>query len=320
MHRLLAAADYDVSRAEHGIICLDEVDKIATAKVSHGKDVGGEGVQQALLKILEGTTLQISAKSERGGGKPSSSGGYSGGNGGNLGNASSGGTSGKNEVYSVRTDNILFILLGAFVGLPKIVQDRVSRGGMGFGQRVRSGKENDSQTFFKDNEELKRQRLPSSATHENNILDLVEPSDLLKFGLIPELVGRVPVYTALSALNEDDLVRVLTEPRNALIRQYEQQFQLDGIELRCTSAALREIARTAKDMQTGARGLRTVMERLLGDAMYLAPGGYSSKLVVHFSLFSNVLHNRIIDKIHHRHRGGGKEKTGSNLSGQGPAT
>lgn len=278
VQRLLAAANYDVARAEQGIICLDEVDKIATAKVNHGKDVSGEGVQQALLKIIEGTTLQISAKQERSAGRPSATGGYPGGNpagGGGGSSASPGGASGKGEIFNVRTDNILFIFTGAFIGLQKIVSDRVSRGSMGFNRPVRVNNTDSSQMFLVGKENVLKKHLPFFTINSDSaptMLDLVEPGDLQKYGLIPELVGRIPVTTALSALDEESLVRVLTEPRNALMRQYEQLFQLSGVELRCTSGALREIARAALGMETGARGLRTVMERLLGDAMFEAPG------------------------------------------------
>ena len=287
VQRLLAAANYDVARAERGIICLDEVDKIATAKVSHGKDVSGEGVQQALLKIIEGTTLQINAKSERNAPSKSPSNGFQpSGNGGGLGSGSttgggigigSSGPAAKGEVYNVRTDNILFIFTGAFIGLQKIIMDRVSKGSIGFGQPVRASNA-ENQTSLKGEEELFRKFLPfftsndESGDEARNPLDLVEPGDLQKFGLIPELVGRVPVTTALAALDEEALVRVLTEPRNSLMRQYEQLFQLSGVEVRFTSAALREVAKSALGMGTGARGLRTVLERLLGDAMFESPG------------------------------------------------
>ena len=281
VQRLLAAANYDVARAEQGIICLDEIDKIATAKVNHGKDVSGEGVQQALLKIIEGTTLQISAKQEKSAGRSSPTGGYPGGSqaGGSGGSSSSpSGASGKSEVFNVRTDNILFICTGAFLGLQKIISDRVARGSMGFNQPVRSSKGDSSQMFLKAEETAFKKYLPFFAPNSDNattMLDLVEPGDLQKYGLIPELVGRIPVTTALSALDEESLVRVLVEPRNALMRQYEQLFQLSGVELRCTSGALREIARAALGMETGARGLRTVLERLLGDAMFEAPGMFN---------------------------------------------
>ncbi|KAF2837017.1 ATP-dependent Clp protease ATP-binding subunit clpX [Patellaria atrata CBS 101060] len=291
VQRLLAAADYDVAAAERGIICLDEIDKIATAKMAHGKDVSGEGVQQALLKIIEGTTLQIQAKQERsGGGKaPSNAPGSAGGTyssqkplGGNL---SSNQTGGKGEVYNVRTDNILFIFTGAFVGLHKMTLERVSKGSIGFGATVRSSSPTAGthETTFKGQDEMFRKYLPyfiipsessqgSSIERTYNTLDLVEPSDLQKYGMIPELLGRIPISCALSALDEEALVRVLTEPRNSLMRQYEQLFQLSGIELRFTSGALREIAKTAAAMGTGARGLRTVLERLLGETMFETPG------------------------------------------------
>jgi ATP-dependent Clp protease ATP-binding subunit ClpX len=291
VQRLLASCNYDVARAERGIICLDEVDKIATAKVSHGKDVSGEGVQQALLKIIEGTTLQIAAKQERGaggrpGGSPSNpttgSGSFPSGSsgagplGGSAGNGSGPQGGGKGEVYNVRTDNILFIFTGAFIGLQKVILDRVSKGSIGFGAPVRAANSSDPNAL-KGEEELFKKFLPFFTPNEGestvrNPLDLVEPSDLQSYGLIPELVGRIPVTTALAALDEEALVRVLTEPRNCLMKQYEQLFQLSGVELRFTSAALREVARAAIGMSTGARGLRTVMERLLGDAMFEAPG------------------------------------------------
>ncbi|KAI9807597.1 MAG: hypothetical protein M1825_005537 [Sarcosagium campestre] len=290
VQRLLVASNYDVARAERGIICLDEVDKIATARVSHGKDVSGEGVQQALLKIIEGTTLQIHAKQERGGagggGRPSSSGGNFGngsgfGGGGGMGNTSSGAASGgKSETFNIRTDNILFIFTGAFIGLHKLILDRVSRGSIGFGQPIRANNADPHQTTLSESDSpLFKKYLPFFTSNSDgtssagyNALDLVEPGDLQKYGMIPELVGRIPITTALAALDEEALVRVLTEPRNSLMRQYEQLFQLSGVELRCTSPALREMAKSALGMGTGARGLRTVLERLLGDAMFEAPG------------------------------------------------
>lgn len=290
VQRLLAAANYDVAAAERGIICLDEIDKIATAKVSSGKDVGGEGVQQALLKIIEGTTLQIQAKSERGN-TPSGTGrvpaSFPGGSPSNMGGGQQ--QPGKTETYNIRTDNILFICAGAFTGLHKTILDRVSKGSIGFGANVRatSSSSNLHETTLKGEDELFRKHLPfyhapppPSATGAQgkkqeavyNTLDLVEPQDLQKFGLIPELVGRIPVSCALSSLDVEALVKVLTEPRNSLLRQYEQLFQLSSIELRFTSPALYSVAETAAQMGTGARGLRTVMERLLSDAMFETPG------------------------------------------------
>ncbi|KAM0805296.1 P-loop containing nucleoside triphosphate hydrolase protein [Usnea florida] len=303
VQRLLAAANYDVAAAERGIVCLDEIDKISTAKVSHGKDVGGEGVQQALLKIIEGTTLQIQAKQEksaRGPSSPSSSyptnsplsGGMMGGpssTSSGSGNTSSGPS--KAETYNVRTDNILFIFAGAFTGLQKMVMNRIAKGSIGFGSPIRSSSSSsslpsggrDSTISVRTGSEeskLFEKHLPFFAPQspdqptltEYNPLDLVEPTDLQTFGLIPELVGRIPVSAALSALDEDALVRVLTEPRNSMIKQYEQLFQLSGIELRFTRGALREVAKSALGMGTGARGLRTVCERLLTETMFEAPG------------------------------------------------
>ena len=305
VERLLVAANYDVVAAEQGIICLDEVDKIAAAKTAHGKDVGGEGVQQALLKIIEGTTLHIQAKQEKSapgsrsatgldpgastgspmyGGKYASSGPAS-----SSGSGSPTSSSSKGETYSIRTDNILFVFTGAFIGLNKMILNRVSKGSIGFGSPIRS-----SSSLSSDNPDMTLAVKPGSEESKilekhlpfftpaspdqvahYNPLDLLEPIDLQTYGMIPELVGRIPVTTALSALDEDALVRVLTEPRNSLVRQYEHMFQLSGIELRFTSGALREIAKSSLGMGTGARGLRTCVERLLGEAMFEAPGWLS---------------------------------------------
>ena len=299
VQRLLAAANYDVAQAERGIICLDEIDKISAAKVSHGKDVGGEGVQQALLKIIEGTTLQIQAKQEK---SSSKSPGFSSSNyptngpmsGGILspsstssspGNTTSGPS--KPETYNVRTDDILFIFTGAFVGLQKLVLNRIAKGSMGFGSIIRSSPSSSSKTdnniSVKPGSEESRlfeKHLPFFAASspdqgssiQYNPLDLVEPTDLQSYGLIPELVGRIPVSAALSALDEDTLVRVLTEPKNSLMKQYERMFQREGKELHFTRGALRQIAKSCLDMGTGARGLRTCCERLLTETMYEAPG------------------------------------------------
>lgn len=300
VERLLAAANYDVVVAEQGIICLDEVDKIAAAKTAHGKDVGGEGVQQALLKIIEGTTLHIQAKQEKSApsrsvtgvdpsgstGSPMYGGKYASSSPAASGPGSQNPSSSKGETYSIRTDNILFIFTGAFIGLNKLILNRVSKGSIGFGSPIRS-----SSSLSSDNPDMILSVKPGSAESKifekhlpfftpsspdqaahYNPLDLVEPTDLQAYGMIPELVGRIPVTTALSALDEDALVRVLTEPRNSLVRQYEHMFQLSGVELRFTSGSLREIAKSALGMGTGARGLRTCVERLLGEAMFEAPG------------------------------------------------
>ncbi|KXL49464.1 hypothetical protein M433DRAFT_75279 [Acidomyces richmondensis BFW] len=305
VQRLLAAANYDVAKAERGIICLDEIDKIATAKVSHGKDVSGEGVQQALLKIIEGTTLQIQAKQERSSSGTSNtagaggrhqgfptSGPLSGGGGGGQQNPTSSGGQ-KGEIYNVRTDHILFICAGAFNGLHKMILDRISKGSIGFGAAVRaapsSSNSNDSnlhETILEGEDALFEKHLPyymppqeskqplggQPSKRKFNTLDLVEPQDLQRYGLIPELVGRIPLTCALSSLDVPALVQVLTEPRNSLLQQYKQLFALSSIDLRITSPALHLIAANAAKMGTGARGLRTVMERVLADAMFETPG------------------------------------------------
>ncbi|KAL2852512.1 P-loop containing nucleoside triphosphate hydrolase protein [Aspergillus pseudoustus] len=302
VHRLLAAANYDVEQAERGIIVLDEIDKIAAAKVSHGKDVGGEGVQQALLKIIEGTTIQVQAKPERSAprttGTPSSSAYPSN---SPLGNSpftppSGGNMSHRGETYNVRTDNILFICSGAFGGLHKLVMDRISRGSMGFGQPVRTPQTSTERSHAADSpanqpipilpgseeEALYKKHLPfftppsvSSPEAEPtyfNALDLLNQTDLQNFGFIPELIGRIPVTAALSTLSQPLLVRILTEPRNSLVAQYTALFSLSGIELRFTTPALHKIAANAFTMGTGARALRTEMETILSDAMFETPG------------------------------------------------
>ncbi|KAF2085732.1 ATP-dependent Clp protease [Saccharata proteae CBS 121410] len=299
VQRLLAAANYDVAEAERGIICLDEIDKIATARVSHGKDVSGEGVQQALLKIIEGTTLQIQAKPASGAKPGPSASGYTTYTPPGSGTAGGGSTGAqpphqKGEVFNVRTDNILFICTGAFTGLHKTILDRISKGSIGFGAPVRAANPETGtyDTTLKGEEALFRKHLPfytpepsersqsSKGQVSMNTLDLVEPADLQKFGMIPELVGRIPISCALSSLDEEALVRVLTEPRNSLVKQFEQLFSLSGVELRFTSGALREIAKAAGGMGTGARGLRTVIERLLGEAMYETPGSTTKHVLV----------------------------------------
>ncbi|KAJ5541619.1 hypothetical protein N7494_006695 [Penicillium frequentans] len=281
VHRLLAAANYDVEQAERGIIVLDEVDKIAAAKISHGKDVGGEGVQQALLKIIEGTTVQVQAKPEKNPRINSPPNSY----------PSNTEPPNKGEVFNVRTDNILFIFSGAFVGLHKLVMDRISRSSMGFGQPVRShdvsGPSDTSSTEplpivpGSEEEELYKKHLPffTSASPAScseptyfNALDLLTPADLQSYGFIPELIGRIPVTAALSTLTQPLLMRILTEPRNSLQVQYTTLFSLSGIELRFTTPALHTIASNAFKMGTGARALRTEMETILSDAMFEVPG------------------------------------------------
>ena len=281
VQRLLSAANYDVAKAERGIICLDEIDKIATAKVSHGKDVSGEGVQQALLKIIEGTTLQIQAKAERNSASPRGSSRFSDSSSG-PGSLSGGANPsqphpGKAETYNIRTDNILFICTGAFVGLHRLVLDRLAKGSIGFGATL--GSTNTStdpnDPTIPGSDALFAKHVPfysPSPTGRQNALDLTTPSDLQKYGLIPELIGRIPSVCAVSPLTTSMLVQVLTEPRNSLLKQYERLFSLSGVELRVTTPALHSVARQAGESGTGARGLRAVLDRLLADAMFEAPG------------------------------------------------
>lgn len=294
--RLLSAANYDIEAAEQGIIVLDEIDKIAGAKISYGKDVGGEGVQQALLKIIEGTTVQVQAKPERSAGRgPGGTSGRGSPHDGPTSGGSSAPPGGKGEMFNVRTDNILFICTGAFANLHKIIIDRKAMGGMGFGASIRSSnahaaadgvmlKGADAIRFKKDvpffvpseSEKpdpfgIRQQRREDRV----NVLDHVQPADLQKYGLIPELIGRIPTTCAVAALDEEALVRVLTEPKDSLVRQEEYKFSLRNIELRITQGALREIARTASKMGTGARGLRHVVDKLLLWAKYETPGTFS---------------------------------------------
>ena len=223
--QLLQNADYDIEAASKGIIYIDEIDKIARKGDSPSitRDVSGEGVQQALLKIIEGTDANIPPKGGR--------------------------KHPQQEFIRLNTDNILFILGGAFIGLDKIIQQRVRGSSMGFGARVESRRDDDLSRLYGE----------------------VHPIDLIKFGLIPEFVGRIPVVTNVEDLSEDDLVRILTEPKNALTRQYQKLFELDKVRLRFTANSLRAIARKSIEQKTGARGLRNVMENVMLDIMYQLP-------------------------------------------------
>ncbi|KAK7921310.1 P-loop containing nucleoside triphosphate hydrolase protein [Apiospora marii] len=285
IERLLIEANYDIKACEHGIVVLDEFDKIAKRETMNGRDVGGEGVQQALLKLVEGTKVSVNVKDNRSSTSRSASPITTNYSGPGSTSSSSGPQSappqpGKVDQYTIDTSNILFVFCGAFVGLDKVILNRVAKPSMGFGSelRGRSGNStiNDSKPDLPPELFKHLPHRPPNASDASVLtaLDLTTPEDLQGFGFIPELIGRLHNVVALSPLSRDDLLRILTEPRNSLVAQYTALFETYPSHLTFTRKSLKAIAARAEQARTGARGLKMEMERVLAEAMFDAPMPY----------------------------------------------
>lgn len=264
--KLIQAADYDIERAEHGIIYIDEIDKISkkSENVSITRDVSGEGVQQALLKIIEGTNASVPPQGGR--------------------------KHPQQELIQINTSNILFICGGAFDGLNKVIETRIGKKSIGFNAEIDENKIKDSDA----------------------VLRSVQPQDLVKFGIIPEFVGRVPVVVTLDALDEDNLIQILTEPKSAIVKQYQKLLSLDDVELEFSAEALREIAHESMVRETGARGLRAIIENVMTDIMYEIPSDDAiEKCIVTKDTVINGSEPDIIKREAKNGKSQNKKKTGT---------
>ena len=264
--KLIQAADYDIERAEHGLLYIDEIDTISTQSetVSITRDVSGEGVQQALLKIIEGTNASVPPQGGR--------------------------KHPQQELIQINTSNILFICGGAFDGLNKVIETRIGKKSIGFNAEIDENKIKDSDA----------------------VLRSVQPQDLVKFGIIPEFVGRVPVVVTLDALDEDNLIQILTEPKSAIVKQYQKLLSLDDVELEFSAEALREIAHEAMVRETGARGLRAIIENVMTDIMYEIPSDDAiEKCIVTKDTVINGSEPDIIKREAKNGKSQNKKKTGT---------